>query len=416
MTEVAFENTTIVDPDIIRNYFQPQAGNTERFIDVRPVRVREWFIPAREIIDNYEISEFGAGFTAVENLLVVVFERQFKSMPNDKIKIWQNTVLLRLECELRSLVTGQHFSDTKPESFADIDPEFDKREGADRKADILYYVDKLKNGGSVELPLYVSGNILNQRGAAADPKAMYMIDGARRLAAHALAYSEMISIYLLTTEEEFGEMVREDIKESFREKIKRIIWFNNYHSLPLLGITGQRSLRRYDLMDVTRLSRATVIDFGCNIGQASIKAVQAGACRVLGLDVMDDTLLIARDIKEALNIQNLAYQRVDFNDPDFDVQIDLLFPDMTDYSFFFSVYRTKELTQRERLFRYIIAKTKKGIFFEGHAHPKIDTIEYYEWLFDCFHLKYVLLGYSEEDIRPLFYLDVETTRAKGYIQ
>jgi SAM-dependent methyltransferase len=406
-------NSNIIDTERIRDYFQPSAGNTERFIDVRPVRVSEWFIPAIEVIDSYEIYEFGAGFTAVESLLAVVFKRQFKSVPNDKIKIWQNTVLLRLECELRSLVTGQHFSDTKPKKFADINPEFDKREGADRKADILYYVNKLKNGGPVELPLYVSGNILNHRGATVDQKAMYMIDGARRIAAHALAHSEIISIYLLTTEEEFGEMVSEGIKAGFREKINSITWFNNYHSLPLLGITGQRSLRRYDLMDVTCLSRATVIDFGCNIGQSSIKAVQAGASRVLGLDVMDDTLSIACDVKEALNIQDLAYQRVDFNDHDFDAQIDLLFPGMTDYAFFFSVYRTKELTQRERLFKYIIDKTKKGIFFEGHAHPKIDTIEYYEWLFDCFHLKYVFLGYSEENIRPLFYLDLETTRAKG---
>ncbi len=406
-------NNNIIDADKIRAYFQPPAGNTERFIDVRPIGIDQWYIPVGKIIDSYEIHEFGVGFAAIEQLLEIVFERQFKGRPNDKKDIWHDTVLLNVECGLHAAITGERLSVIRPQSLAEIDPAFDKGEGVARKADIIYYVDKIKHGGFVENPLYVSGNILNHRGATADPKAMYMIDGARRITAHALAHSEMLSIYLLVTEEEFGEMVRDEIKQSFRERINKIAWFNNYHSLPALGLEGQRSLRRYDLIDMSLLSQASVIDFGCNIGQASIKAVQAGARRVLGLDVMDDTLALAGEIKDLLDIENLEYERIDFNDHDFDVLIDSVFPGMTDYSFFFSVYRTKELTQRERLFKYIIDKTRKGIFFEGHAHPKIDSIEYYEWLFDCFRLRYSFLGYSEDRLRPLFYLDLEKTRAKG---
>ena len=97
---------------------------------------------------------------------------------------------------------------------------------------------------------------------------------------------------------------------------------------------------------------------------------------------MQDTIAVANEIKNIAGCDNLHYLQVDFNDPHFDQKIDEAIPMPCDYAFFFSVYRTKELTQRDELFRYILQKTTKGVFFEGHAHPKIDTIEYYEWLFD----------------------------------
>jgi len=107
---------------------------------------------------------------------------------------------------------------------------------------------------------------------------------------------------------------------------------------------------------------------------------------------------------------------VDFNDPQFERKIDQMIPVPCDYAFFFSVYRTKELTQRDKLFRYILQKTTKGVFFEGHAHPKIDTIEYYEWLFDSLNVPSTFLGYSEQQIRPLFYIDLEGRAIQQDIQ
>ena len=52
------------------------------------------------------------------------------------------------------------------------------------------------------------------------------------------------------------------------------------------------------------------------------------------------------------------------------------------------------------------------IFFEGHAHPVIDNVDYYQWLFECMGIESPqLLGHSEGELRPLFYLPL--TRASG---
>ena len=117
--------------------------------------------------------------------------------------------------------------------------------------------------------------------------------------------------------------------------------------------------------------------------------------------------LLKKSAKQSV-FPNLHYLNVDFNNIHFNKQIDEYYPHKIDFSFFLSVYRTKELSQREKLFHYIISKTNKGIFFEGHAHPKIDNREYYDWLFDCFKLKYKFLGYSEGNLRPLFYCPIES--------
>ena len=119
---------------------------------------------------------------------------------------------------------------------------------------------------------------------------------------------------------------------------------------------------------------------------------------------MPDTIEVARSIKDSIGLSNLKYLQVDFNSQDFDTQIDNVFPDEADYTFFFSVYRTKELTQRDRLFDYILKKTKIACYFEGHADPEIDTDEYYQNLFERFGVTGSFLGFSEDGLRPLYCL------------
>ena len=244
-------------------------------------------------------------------------------------------------------------------------------------------------------------------GAPAEHGAMYMLDGARRLSASALHHQERVSVILLVFEEEFSKLLREPVKIEIQDRMQGLSWFQSYHSFPFLGITGQRSLQRFKLMEMGLLKDSVIVDFGCNLGQASLKAIQCGAKEVWGVEGMQDTIAVANKIKHIAGCNNLHYLHVDFNDPQFDEKIDQAITASCDYSFFFSVYRTKELVQRDRLFRYILQKTAKGVFFEGHAHPKIDTIEYYEWLFDSFNVPYTFLGYSEQHIRPLFFLDLE---------
>ena len=398
---------TLFNTDTIKQYFQPPSGNTERFIGVLPSAVVEKTVAAQRYLMDYSIHGFGKGIEAVEGILPIVFQRQFNQRIQKTIDMWDRVAVVTVECDLVHAGNGIPFSSLKPNSLEDIDPEFAQNEGESRKKDVHAYLDKLKTGDQIGRPLYISGSILRYLGANADEKAMYMLDGARRLSANALVHRKNVEILLLIFEEEFAELLERSVKQQVRDKIQQMQWFNNYHSIPILGIQGQRSLKRFDFIDQSHLKDSVILDFGCNLGQASIKAIQAGAKAVWGIDGMEDTIDIARQIKDIAGCEHLHYLLVDFNAQDFDRVIDQQIPEKCDYSFFFSVYRTKELTQRDRLFQYILNKTKKGVFFEGHAHPQIDTLEFYDWLFDSFHVKYTFLGYSEQQIRPLFYLHLE---------
>lgn len=189
-----------------------------------------------------------------------------------------------------------------------------------------------------------------------------------------------------------------------KRKIKRIKWFPSYQSIDELGIRGRRNeYKRYSFLDFTLCKGKIVADYGCNLGQACIKAAKAGAKRVIGIDSQKDTIEAANDIKDILGLENVNYCIIDFNEEDFRKQIMDIFQNSTpDISFFLSVYRTKELNDRDGLFQFIIDNTKEIIFFEGHSKRSVDTVEYYTDIFYNFHLNAQFLGYSQNDTRPFF--------------
>jgi SAM-dependent methyltransferase len=203
--------------------------------------------------------------------------------------------------------------------------------------------------------------------------------------------------------EKFEHNGKKELKKVIR-KTRRLNWFPSYQSFSELGIKGLRNDGlRYKYLDFSLCRDKIVADYGCNIGQSSVKAAQAGAKKVIGMDSEPDTISAAISISNLLEISNIDYQIIDFNDSDFGFKIRELFKDGTpDISFFLSVYRTKELKDRDGLFKFIIDNTKEIIFFEGHSTRSIDTVEYYTNLFSKFQLKADFLGYSQKDTRPLF--------------
>ena len=399
------------DHTLVEQYYQPPAGNTEKHILLKPVKILEGLWSSYSCLKDYEIYEFGKGLTAAESILRHIVTNKLNQPFQKNKNIWQQTVAIKLECEILSVHNGQSFAELKPASIEQIHQEFAATEGPARISDIQAYREKFSNGDDVEPPLYVSGAVLNEAGANLDQKMIFMMDGARRISAAALAHRPTIAIYLLLRERQYAELIKKSHLSSLANRIQQIQWFDSYQTIPLVGLQGQRSLRRFELMDMSVLQDQTVMDFGSNLGQSCIQAVQAGAREVIGIEGMQDTFGVACDIMQLTGFPNLHYLNVDFNDLHFNEQIDAHYPSKVNYSFFLSVYRTKELTQRETLFQYIIDKTNKGLFFEGHAHSKIDCIEYYEWLFDCFKLKYKFLGYSEGDLRPLFFCPLEAKKS-----
>lgn len=388
----------------LEKYYQPVAGNTEKYISILPVKVNANTQSVYQALKDYEISEIGSGLEAVKAIFQHIITNKLQGKMKWDEKLWNSFVVLTVQCELKDIVSNQSFDVLKPKTIKDISTDFFQTEGAEREQCILSYANLLKSGQNLGMPLYVSGHILQLLGGNAEPNTLFMVDGARRITASALAHCRYLDVLLILHEEEFQALLIQEKIDNLKQQISRIGWFSSYQSIPLAGLQGERTLKRFDLMPMDWLRDQTIMDFGCNLGQACIKAVQAGAKEVWGIEGFKETFNATQQIKHITGFNNLHYLNVDFNDPNFDQIINADSPDQVDYAFFFSVYRTKELTQRERLFNYIISKVRKGIFFEGHAAPNIDTPEYHDWLFDCFELESKFLGFSEGELRPLYFL------------
>jgi len=386
-------------------FHQPSAGETEKYICVQP-RTAESVSSSWQALKEYEIPPFGKGFFAVSHIITHIISSKLGGIAQIPPDFYSRTIALTVDCSLKRN-TGQPFESTV-DTLSKIDPAFADAEGQERGAAIEHYARLISQGQDLGFPLYITGTALGICGGVHnDPNGIYMIDGARRISASVLAGKQNIKIMLLISEVEYASHINPRVINDTKNAIAGLSWFNTYQDIPLVGISGERSLTRFSLMDMTLLRDARIMDFGCNLGQACIKATMAGAREVWGVEGMPDTFSIASQIGRLASFPNLHYININFNDPDFDTQIDLLTPGSADYSFFFSVYRTKELTQRDRLFKYIIGKTTKGIFFEGHADPKIDSLEYYGWLFETFGLTARYLGNSEGSLRPLFFIPLE---------
>ena len=191
--------------------------------------------------------------------------------------------------------------------------------------------------------------------------------------------------------------------KKLRRKIKRLAWFPSYQSFSEIGLRGKRDdSERYRYLDFSKCRGKIVVDFGCNVGQTCVKAQKAGAKRVIGLDCQKDTITLAKEIAELLDFQ-IEYYVIDFNDPDFKEKVNAIIDNKKiDISFFLSIYRTKELNDREGLFNYIIDITDEVIFFEGHADPGLDTEDYYVEVFKRFPVEYRFFGYTQNNSRPFF--------------
>ncbi len=397
----------------VTNYFQPPAGSTERAIAVHPITVTGAAQSAYQALRDYEIRDFGAGLDAARAILAHVLKTKLNAAWSAKDDFWAQTLVLPVRCELRD-AQGRTCDEARPQSLDQLGLQFAPGEEA-RRADIERYAAQLRSGDDLGRALYVTGALLKKLapGAKVEPNAIYMMDGARRITASALAHRRSIDALLLMHEEEHAALLPAAQIAALRDRLASLKWFESYQSIPLLGLRGERTLRRFDLMSLPLLRDTVVMDFGCNTGQACLKAVQAGAREVIGIEGMPDTFAGAQEIARLAGFANVRYANINFNAADFARQIDAVWPGAVDYAFFFSVYRTKELTQREQLFRYILSKARKGIFFEGHASAKIDTLEYYEWLFESFGVKGKFLGHSEGELRPLFFIDLAARQSRS---
>lgn len=392
-------------------FFQPPNGNTEQYIGIQILNSLDTS-SVYQAIKDYSIEGIGVGFEGLDFIVNHIFKKKLAQKLSPKKNLWNNCIVLNVNLEVLNAQTQQSFG-SHIQSVEDISLQFAQSESQDRLECINRYKQLIQSGQDLGKIIYLTGAVLNEMGATVENNSLYMIDGARRLTAHAIAHSQSLPAQIIMPNKQYAQLLKPSKLSDLSQKFQQQSWFNNYQTIDLVSLKGERTTRRFDLMDLNLFKDKRIMDFGCNIGQACIQAVQSGAKEVCGVEGMPDTWAVASDICDLIQFPNLQYLNVDFNQLNFWETIERDFPGQTDFSFFFSVFRTKELIQREVLFQYIIEKTSTGIFYEGHADPEIDTLKYHSWLFESFGLSFQFLGYSEaNEIRPLFYLDTANRRPR----
>jgi len=389
-----------------KKYYFPAIGTTENFIDLI-LKKKLSTLTCAQALKNYSIADTGSGLDAVYTIIDHVLTNKFSRNTEPLANFEKNCLVIECIFDIIHRPTQSYFENLNNNDFSSVFSDFEKKDGSTRFSKIKSY-EKIIETQQFQPPLLFSSYIF-EKTKNINQSGLLMIDGARRLVAHALKKKKSIIIYTIIHEEEYKFFIDHATITDIKNDINSLSWFNNYQDIPTLGIPGSRSSQRFELIDTDILKNSTIIDFGCNLGQCCIKSLQIGADKVYGIEGMPDTFNAALRILNAINLKNYQIFNINFNDANFQELIDAAIPKKVDFSFFFSVYRTKELQNRDLLLKYIINKSRNGIYFEGHAHPKIDTIDYYKWVFDCFDLNYEFLGFSENILRPLFFIRKKNT-------
>lgn len=206
---------------------------------------------------------------------------------------------------------------------------------------------------------------------------LLLIDGKKRILAQLLAGQENIRAFVIIPREDLKDILDKNFINSIKEKYLSKRWFDGYQDILELGIIGKRrySGRFPKVLDFSCVDNTEVVDFGCSNGMALFQAYYCGARKCIGFDYVQENVDIINELAKRLKI-NVSAHRIDFNDKNFEKQA-IEITGGWDYSLFLSVYRTKELINRERLLEFIWSNSRKGMFFEGHTHPQLDSIEFY---------------------------------------
>ncbi len=240
-----------------------------------------------------------------------------------------------------------------------------KTEAYQRLQKMLAYKKDMQKGDNFPCPILVKqGSFLVQA------------DGARRIIAYKLAGQDSIDITLVLRRSQIADILEPEFVREIQVAHKKNRWFDDYQDIVELCIPGRRkaSMRFPCILDLSCCENKTLVDFGCNTGHTLFEAYYNGASRCIGFEYTQGNVDIINRLAKRLNIPVEAHC-MDFNDPDFETKALKIIP-RWDYSLFLSVYRTKELKDRNRLLQFIWDNATIGMFFEGHSEPKIDTKQY----------------------------------------
>ena len=189
---------------------------------------------------------------------------------------------------------------------------------------------------------------------------------------------------------------------------KRDHWFNEYHDMPELGITGTRKINdRIAHYIQDDFKGATAIDLGCNMGQMSFQAEKWGA-DVIGVEFDSNAIANALEIKEKIG------SNVNFVVDDLDSNFFWNSIPKIDVVMFLAVIDTIELDNRYGILSKACAKTNKVMYFEGHG--KAPVSKYMKNIVDYTDFSQIIYKGNTPTKRPFFRCTRDTLTSQECIQ
>ena len=177
----------------VNKYFQSEIGTTEKIVSLQPFEKIETISETKKFLKLYKLSRIGNNFFSLKRLIHKIFIDKLKCSIKWEKNIWDNTKIILLNCKIDVInneTSIQHIKSIKT---------FTKNTTINKKriTDVNKLMDKINQGINLDNPLYISGAILNQIGSSINPFEIFMIDGARRLIAHAICKKKYIKIWLI---------------------------------------------------------------------------------------------------------------------------------------------------------------------------------------------------------------------------
>ncbi len=319
-------------------------------------------------------------------LLNIILDRQFGIKAKREIKI-------KDLCLIKTKASIKYISDDHKEQFENnsLFPEYTK------------YSDEFKAGATPSATYLLHPSVLKFMTNLTFPNNLYQLDGMRRIMSAINAGIKEIDAYILIKRNSLKNYMYADTIKILKETKAKSTWFPNYQEIIEFDIRGDRTYRpRYtEIYDFSVMKDQIVVDFGSNLGQASLEAYFQGAKKIYNFDNQRAAIESANIMSQVLGA-NIVNNIVDFNKSTFEQDI-LNVVKVWDWAIFQAIYRTEEIKNIEPIFDFVVDNTKRGIIFEGHTDPKIDTDEFYRNIFEKYNFKEIeYLGHSNG--RPAYLL------------
>lgn len=234
-------------------------------------------------------------------------------------------------------------------------------------------------------------------------KFLYQVDGMHRVMSALEAGVNTIDAHVVVRRTDVKNFIDASIKYDINTASDECTWFPKYQEIQEVGLQGVRkqNLRYPHFYDMSILKGKTVVDFGGNVGQASLEAWFNGASKTVNYDYQTCAIETGKKIASALGA-DIVNDTIDFNSPTFETDA-TKYLNSWDWTIFQAIYRTREINDIESNFDFIVEHTNEGIIFEGNADAVLDSDEFYQSVFKKYNFsKIEKLGLTQH--RPGYIL------------